>query len=121
MKDAVKVKEIARACLGGLATALGLAILATSSPAHAQTAGLTLCNHTSERIYDLFIDNPGQRATPLGLSGIEPGACATAHDLAPYTYDLHFASDRGGLCVLKIAVTGAAKIDIGLVSDSCIM
>jgi hypothetical protein len=121
MKDAVEVKEIARACTGGLVTALGLAISATSSPAHAQAAGLTLCNHTSDRIYDLFIDNPRQRATPLGLSGIEPGACATAHDLAPDTYDLHFASDRGGLCVLKIAVTGAAKIDIGLVTDSCIM
>jgi hypothetical protein len=103
-----------------LAVGMGFALLAASPPAFAQTAGLTLCNRTGERIYDLFVDNAGRQAVSLGLSGIEPGVCAAAPGLAPGAYDLHFASNHGGLCVLKITVSGAAKIDIGPAVGACV-
>jgi hypothetical protein len=99
---------------------IGLALaLAVGASASAQAAALTLCNRTGDRLYDLFLGD-GQRTVPLGLRGIDPSTCATVPDVAPGAYDLHFGSDRGGLCVFRIAVSGAARIDVGPDTGSCI-
>lgn len=94
-------------------------VLASATVASAHAAELTLCNRTGDRIYDLSLSE-GQHSVPLGLRGIDRSTCATVPEVTPGAYDLHFGSDRGGLCVLKIAVSGSAKIDIGPDSGSCI-